>query len=1291
MDFFRYKKDQAGIWSPAESTGFSYSDGAEFEERILGQLQEASDLSVASDELQALIQDWPSEYHFSPLRTNLLYPFYLKAFSDVLEVGSGCGAITRLLGENGNRITALEGSYQRARITRERCRDLTNVEVINDTFENCSTASQFDLLTLIGVLEYSSASAAAENPFSATLRKAFDLLADNGVLVIAIENQLGLKYFNGAAEDHIGKVFYGIQGLYGENDPQTLGKRQLEELITRSGFNLIHFIYPFPDYKLPQLLIRDSALASNLNLGHLIGQYPSRDYSRQSHHLFLENKVWPIIAKNQLIADLANSFLIIAHKGDCRIDSLVSDWQIKTYTGRRRKKYLAENSFYEDENGWVAQKKACFPEASEHENSDTQITHHIGIETYHHGMSYHHAFSKRISNEGASLTEYIDYLKPWVDFLEKRLDSPDNESPASSRMLQGRWYDSIPSNIIVKENGNLEWIDQEWEPASQIPFEYLLIRGIADDLFRHWSEYLRSKLFHDMSFGSFFESIFAEFKLPYEQSTLEGFVSWDETIQKAISGQNDRPPHLQKLLDFRNQPLPQVPGITEAILSGDLFQYEQKIEQLEKARIELTRGLEEILEERKALLDEKHRDTSRLTAECEKLGKDRNKLNDELQKTTKLIHDIWNGPSWKIGRAVTYIPRKSKILLGRWFSGTKQRIDYSIGPYLRQMLFVLSGRFLIEAYRNGLSTAKVRLIEESRSYHVWYQRYYGLTNSDRQKIRQHIERFNEKPVISILIPTFNTAEKWLRLVIESVRQQLYPHWELCIADDASDEPHVRKIIEAYAGKDQRIKPVFRTSNGHISEATNSALELATGDFIALVDHDDELTEDALYHVALEINRCPDANLIYSDEDKIDAEGKLSNPYFKSDWNPDLLLSHNCITHLGVYRRNIVKKIGGLRKGFEGAQDWDLALRFADVIDHKTIRHIPRILYHWRTIPGSTALTIDSKSYAIQAQMKSVTEALERNKTAGEVVFDPTVLGCRVKYQLNPTPLVSIIIPTKDRVDLLKKCIDSIQQKTDYESYEIIVVDNDSIEAETKDYLNQVSLDSGLRIIRFNEPFNFSAINNRAAETANGSVLVLMNNDIEVINHAWLTELVSQAMRPEIGVVGAKLIYPDHLVQHAGLILGLVGGVAGVAHKAFAANHPGVNGRAGVIQNLSAVTAACFAVRKTVYDEVGGLNENDLKIAYNDVDFCLRVRDQGYRVLYTPYAQLYHHESVSRGYEDSPEKIDRLLAEQAYMKERWGERLLHDPYYNPNLTLEREDFSLAYPPRITSPWQSTNQS
>lgn len=559
-----------------------------------------------------------------------------------------------------------------------------------------------------------------------------------------------------------------------------------------------------------------------------------------------------------------------------------------------------------------------------------------------------------------------------------------------------------------------------------------------------------------------------------------------------------------------------------------------------------------------------------------------------------------------------------------------------------------------------------------------YRRWIALRERfDRHAaaaLREAVAALPERPLISVLMPTYESDPALLRAAIESVREQIYPDWELCIADDCSRSGEVRRILHEQAQVDPRIKVRFASEHGHIARTTNAAFALATGPWITCLDHDDILPPWALAQVALAIASDPDVQILYSDEDKLSRDGERHDPFFKPDYSRELLRSQNYFNHLTVHRAENVRAVGGWRAGFEGSQDYDLNLRIVERIEERTIRHIPKVLYHWRVTTGSTALAAGEKSYAFKAGLTALAEHAERLGLPATAEPAPGVPFYRLRYRVpEPPPLVSLIIPTRDGHDLLRTCVESIRERTTYPAYEILIVDNGSTDERTLDYMAALEAAGRARVLRYDAPFNYSAINNFAVRAARGSVLGLVNNDIEVISPGWLDEMVALAVLPDVGCVGAKLYYPDRRIQHAGVILG-IGGVAGHSHKFFGPEDFGYFGRLTVLQNLSAVTGACLLVRRELYEAVGGLEEEHLPVAFNDVDLCLKVVKAGYRTVWTPYAELYHHESVSRGSDDSPEKMARMHREIAYMRATW--ELDRDPFYSEHLTRLREDFTIA---------------
>ncbi len=533
-------------------------------------------------------------------------------------------------------------------------------------------------------------------------------------------------------------------------------------------------------------------------------------------------------------------------------------------------------------------------------------------------------------------------------------------------------------------------------------------------------------------------------------------------------------------------------------------------------------------------------------------------------------------------------------------------------------------------------------------YQIWLSKH-SVTPERAEGLRKEAEALSYRPLVSIVTPVYNPEVSWLRGAIESVRGQVYGNWELCLADDGSTKPGVRDLLEEYSRLDSRIKVAFAEQNGGISVASNAALSLATGEFVGLLDHDDVLTPDAVFEVVKLLNERPELDYVYSDEDKMELDGSRLDPFFKPDWAPDLLNCMNYVTHFSVYRKSVLDEVGGFRTGFEGSQDFDLTLRVTEKTQN--IAHLPLQLYSWRKVPGSAAASVGAKEYAYEAAKKALTEALDRRGLEAEVLDGPNRGHYRVKYAIKGSPKVTIVIPTRDQAPMLRRCVDSIRSRSTYANYEIIIINNDSREAETLRYFETFEG----RVIDYPHPFNYSAQMNLGVRAAGADYVILLNNDTLVISPDWIEAMLEYGQRPDVGAVGARLFFPDGQVQHEGVLVGGSGGLAGQM------NHGGYFGMGECVSNVSAVTAACMLVKTKAYEEVGGLDE-ELSVAYNDVDLCLKLREKGYDVIYTPYAQLSHHEGGTRGHRH-PEEDERRF------RTRWAG--YRDPYYNPNFDLDHQ--------------------
>ena len=614
---------------------------------------------------------------------------------------------------------------------------------------------------------------------------------------------------------------------------------------------------------------------------------------------------------------------------------------------------------------------------------------------------------------------------------------------------------------------------------------------------------------------------------------------------------------------------------------------------------------------------------------------------------------------------------KEKSSAGRiqWGRMLKKLSPYTIQQGFRYLKHYGPKEFWIRLHE--------RFEPEEVPYGPWYEAYVP-DEAALEKQRHH--HFEYSPLISVAVPAYRTPEKFLAQMIDSLLAQTYGNWELCIANGSPEDSAMKKVLEEYTKKDSRIRVSELTENKGIAGNTNAALEMAQGEFVGLLDHDDLLAPNALYEIVRALDEDRNLDAVYTDEDKVTTElDEHFQPHLKPDFNLDLLRSNNYICHFFVVRRSIVQKVGGFCQEFDGAQDHDFIFRCIETAEK--VGHIPEILYHWRTHKASTADNPASKMYAFDAGKRAIEAHLKRTGTEGIVSHTPDLGFFRVKYPVQGQPLVSVIIPNKDEKETLKACIDSIREKTEYPNYEIIIVENNSTTDEIFQYYKELSQDPRIRLLRWKKEFNYSAINNYGVRHANGEYLLFLNNDVTVITPGWIKELLGVCQRPEVGAAGVKLIYPDNTIQHAGCVIGL-GGIAGHMFVDMPANRTGYLHKASILQDMSAVTAACMMMKRTAFEEAGGFTEK-LSVAFNDVDLCLKVRKNHKLIVYDPYVQLYHMESKTRGAEDNKEKVRRFQEEIEYMRCQWIDILKKgDPYYNKNLSLTKWNYSLRPLPGMT---------
>lgn len=602
----------------------------------------------------------------------------------------------------------------------------------------------------------------------------------------------------------------------------------------------------------------------------------------------------------------------------------------------------------------------------------------------------------------------------------------------------------------------------------------------------------------------------------------------------------------------------------------------------------------------------------------------------------------------------------------QWKKLVKKLSPYTIQKGIRYLQHYGPKEFWIRLHE--------RFEPEAVPYEAWYEQYRP---DEKILEEQRKKRFPVAPLFSVTVPAFRTPEKFLRRMVDSLLMQTYGNWELCIANGSPEEEDMVRVLAEYAQRDSRIHFQNLEKNLGIAENTNRALAMAKGEFVGLLDHDDFLAPNALFEIVKALQKEPDAEVFYTDEDKVTANGEEHfQPHFKPDFNLDLLRSNNYICHFFVAKRELIEETGGFRAEYEGAQDYDFIFRCVEKAEK--IVHVPEILYHWRTHQSSTADNPASKMYAFEAGLRAINAHLERSGMDGIVTHTKDLGFYRVQYPVKGQPLVSIIIPNKDEQKTLAACLQSIREKTTYKNYEILIVENNSTTDEIFAYYEELAHEENIRLLRWEKEFNYSAINNFAARKARGEYLLFLNNDVTVITPQWLEELLGVCQRPEVGAVGVKLLYPDNTIQHAGCVIG-IGGIAGSMFVDMPAERSGYLHKASIMQDMSAVTAACMMMKKKVFEEVGGFAE-ELAVAFNDMDLCLRVNKAGHLVVYDPYVQLYHAESKTRGAEDSKEKVRRFQREIEYMRCHWMHILKNgDPYYNKNLSLTRWDYSLkAFP-------------
>jgi len=1337
---------------------FAYSDGLEIERYLKEVLEQATDLSSTSLELESAIQDWATEYHLSSKRANLLRGLDLPMSGHALEIGCGCGAISRYIGEHGLQVDAIEGSAARAEIAHLRCRDISGVQIYCANFNDMRLPeANYDLVFLVGVAEYAARfmdnSSQHDRPIVSFLKKAASALKPGGKLIIAIENRVGLKYMLGAHEDHYARRFLGINNYFGKTDINTYTLSEWQGIFEKTGLRAGATYLPFPDYKVPTVLLSDQFATENTNVFCHLEGVDSRDYIERFDPMVRESLLWQAISSGKSVDRFANSFLFIAESNHGANPPMPRFDFIHLPDFRRHREYclIARKARGEE----VVRRKRVASEAIE----TGWLTQQVVDEPYHRGVLLSVLWVRALELEPDGV-RFTDLVKQYLSFLAER----DTLS-----------IDLTPANIVVDAQGRYRAFDEEWQIDTNVGPDLLLFRALV--MFFVKAEYAVHRYVQDngcKTVRDFVVHVGNQAGMALSES-LPALVQTENRFQNAVIWQREDNA-LQRILDKRLLPPEIIPkpvksrlywkprngiftetrrlvgyidvkGTTQKIVfklppeatRASAFRFNPcdkyrhpgvgfiqfsrfSVDAIEPGNREKTnlwslcsghdiaqysvmsgvRYGESSIGSRFMVTDDdpwfelnfiprrKLTGSEYLIVECEismpfsheyALAKDQwlmeadkleaksrhmaatlddcRHLEKRYQQVEEEISRIKATPVWRLYGCYTRVHGsvdKAKIKLSRWrglfhkygFKGGVSRIWHAAGKRILLML----GR-------------RPEIIGPPSRYELWRDTF----------LRRVTKIHANGPLISVIMPVYDADAGVLKKAIRSVQKQIYRNWELCIADDASTSAATRRVLERI--NDKRVKVRFLENNLNISGATNAAASMASGEYLAFMDNDDELADDALNAVAAALVDQPAAELLYSDEDFIRVDGHLDDPHFKTDYNPDLLLSHNYITHLLVMSRALFDRIGGLRGEYDGAQDYDLVLRGVEQAER--IVHLPKPVYHWRKSAGSTSLDPLAKRGGHDNARKALGAALQRRGIEARVEDTPLPHFFRVRRALKGEPRVSVIVPFRDKPDLLRLCIESLLEKTTYSNWEVLGISNDSIGFRTIEEMERLrALDERVAFRELNEPFNFSRLVNFGAGHATGEHLVLLNNDIELVTPDWIEGLLEHSQRDEVAAVGAKLYYPNNRIQHAGLGIGL-GGAAGHLHKNFRADSPGYFNRLNVIQNVSAVTGAMMMVAADKYRKLGGFDEEQFSVAYNDVDFCLRAREAGYLHVFTPFVEAYHHESLSRGYEDSAAKQQRFQRETENLRARHGEILERgDPYYNPNFDQGRDDFQLELP-------------
>ncbi len=1402
----KLQRRESGIWCLGDSCAFSYSEGEEAENYLRDCFLEARDLGCNSISLQGKIKDWSSEYHLSPTRANLLRALELESMDQVLELGCGCGSMTRYLGEQTMSVDAVEGSPVRAELAGLRCRDLENVQIVCANFNELQLPDkQYDAVFLIGVLEYGSKfflkQKTDQESVVAILEKARASLRPGGVVVVAIENRLGLKYWLGAGEDHYCRPGIGLFGYPMDEGIRTYDKREWETLLARVDLGHHRFLYPFPDYKLPRVILADSFIENDPHSHSLLYRVSARDYCSDWQPEDDEFLYYKGLRQSGYLGEFANSFLLLISESSSRLNAL-APFDFIHFSSERRKlgfRTVTRKSIGLDK----VEKRKITSERDDNESGE--ISQHITSRSrYIQGPLLSTLWIESLykNDEGCSFYKQLaDYYQILSEQFALQKD-------------HGDLLDLLPSNIVVDEDNNYRIIDAEWRYKGSLTAEFVFFRALLWFVHHNKKSCAESRFLGNLqTVGEVVTAGFESLSIPLQEHLLTFFkreekihaavvfsekqidiqVLWEmslqvsiqeavpvavgedfapdlepqsfvpknipgkfysflkrygKSIKKYLTSKDYRCIHRSGLFDARHY-LSIVPGLNPfytdplihylevgrqaglspcLLFDPDYYQeeYQDSIPGFEKQNgflhyIEegwkkgfnpsLLFSTSSYLEAYPDVVEKGQNPLSHyLNRGCWE-GKNPNLLFDSayylrenrdvaLEKINPLAHyffygNIENRSPYPLFDMEYYL-EDNPVVEKEWAVPVMHYVQY--GAYAdRSPNRFFDPKFYRQTYpeadQPGIKLFLHYVNEGSnkgyRPNRLFDPEYYAQTYPDfreafslplehYQKIGvrmgnypcREVAELERKPVISIITPVYNTDELLLRKCIHSVLFQAYPHWELCFADDGSTEPHVRKILEEYGEKDQRIKIQFLEQNQGISGASNAAAALATGEYIGFLDHDDELTLDALYEVARTINR-HDPDTIYSDEDLVNRESRYLHTFYKPDYNRELLFSHNYITHFFVTKKAVFKQTSGFFSQYNGAQDFDLALKLTE--KSKKIVHIPKVLYHWRAFEGSTSLDHSGKEYADEAGRLALSAMIARRTLAAEAEKTEQKYYYRIKRTLIGQPLVTIVVYSLDNEREVAVYIRQLFEKCTYPQVEIVTLISDQETAGTNSDLVEMAdgeFRSRLRVRTYSGKISEAAWKNRAAALARGEHIVFLDGDVDIQSPQWIESLLEYSQQDDIGVTGGAVDMPRIEELSSGVLPDLTNQNCSYYASFLQTASVHLNGR-HCPQNVFAVMDSLFMVQRKLFGETGGFDEKETPHCFHGLDLCLRLRQKGLENVFTPYCRAKSSGKIIR-LRSSHLEQEQAELEKKKFQEKWRDILIPgDPYYNRGVLLENE--------------------